>query len=241
MQEKSFGFYDLVETFPKPGCAVCTLLEADTRRLLDNILYERVTDPPTQTRFRSSRGLCSEHAYQLTTFSHVLGIAILYEAVLDETLKALDQAEKEGHSPGGLARWWNAAVANDPLVTALEPVEPCMVCAAQDDHEALFIRILSDHITDERLESAYRQSDGLCREHFQMALRVTRDTRHARLLLDIQRDIWERLRGELREFARKYDFKHVDEKMGAEGDSWRRAALHFSGARGVFGRRRSNR
>ncbi|MCB9457367.1 MAG: hypothetical protein H6671_15380 [Anaerolineaceae bacterium] len=241
MQEKSFGFYDLVETFPKPGCAICTLLEADTQRLLDNILYERVTDPPTQTRFRNSRGLCSEHAHQLTTFSHALGIAILYEAVLDKTLKALEQAEKEAGSPGGWARWWNAAAANDPLVAALEPEESCMICAAQDDHESLYISILTDHITDDRLETAYRASDGLCRAHFQMSLRAARDAAQARLLLDIQRDIWGRLRGELREFARKYDFKHVDEKMGAEGDSWRRAALHFSGARSIFGSRRGKR
>ncbi|MCB9449992.1 MAG: hypothetical protein H6672_01045 [Anaerolineaceae bacterium] len=241
MQEKSFGFYDLVETFPKPGCAVCNLLEADAYRQLDNILYERVTDPPTQTAFRVGRGLCSEHGNLLVTFSHALGIAILYEAVLDATLKALDQAEKEGSSSGGWGRLWNNTSSNDALIAALEPGEPCIICAAQDEHEARYIRILTEHINDNRLESAYRASDGLCRQHFQMTLRDARNAAHARLLLNIQRDIWVRLRGELREFARKYDFKHVNEKMGAEGDSWRRAVQHYSGSRSVFGPRRSRK
>lgn len=234
--DKSFGFYDLVEQFAEPGCPVCALLLKDAGRLLDKILYELVTDPPTQTAFRTSRGLCSEHGQELIEFSHALGIAILYEAVLDATLKALDKAEYA--SPGGLSRLWNPPAPNAALTAALEPSAPCVACAAQNENEARYIQILSDHIGEEKLAEAYRASDGLCREHFQMVISATHDAERTRRLVTIQRDIWIRLRAELREFARKYDFKHAAEKMGAEGDSWRRAVSSYSGNPAVMGLRR---
>jgi hypothetical protein len=57
----------------------------------------------------------------------------------------------------------------------------------------------------------------------------------------LQREIWQRLQAELHEFMRKSDYHNMDEKMGAEGDSWQRAIARVGGEKGVFGLRRSEK
>jgi hypothetical protein len=78
----------------------------------------------------------------------------------------------------------------------------------------------------------------LCLPHFRLALRAAPGAAHVEALLMMQTAIWGNLKGELDEFARKYDFNHADEDMGAEGDSWRRALGFVAGAARVFGLRR---
>lgn len=235
----SFSYFDLIESFPKRGCVVCNLLLRDVDRLLDSILYEYVNDPETQKTFRASRGLCNEHGRQMAKLDNVLGIAVLYEAAVDEVLSILDHTVPDGNVQHGLARLLFPQDSNAALVEALEPTQPCIACKMVSASEAQYISILSEHIADEKMQEAYRTSDGLCLEHFRQALRQTHNLERSRLLVEIQRKIWDDLRGELREFMRKYDFKHADEKMGTEGDSWRRAIARLGGEAGVFGVRRA--
>lgn len=235
----SFSYFDLVESFPKRGCVVCNLLLRDVERLLDSILYEYVNDPETQKTFRASRGLCNQHGWQMAKFGNVLSIAVLYEASVDEVLSILHQTAPDGNLQHGLARLLVPQDSNAALVEALEPARPCIVCKMESASEAQYIRILSEHLADDKLQGAYRASDGLCLEHFKQALRQTHDVKRSQLLVEIQTNIWDRLRDELREFMRKYDYKHADEKMGAEGDSWRRAVARLGGEEGVFGVRRA--
>ena len=43
-----FSYFDLVETFPKPGCAVCTLTQRDVERHVDLMLYGFVSTDEMQ-------------------------------------------------------------------------------------------------------------------------------------------------------------------------------------------------
>lgn len=233
-----FGFFDLIETFPKHGCAVCNLLLRDVDRLLDSIVYEFVTDPEMQNKFRASRGLCNEHSWQLAKIGNALGVAILYEGVIDEVLKTLDQVAVGGGSQNGFARRLFQQNSNAALLAALEATQPCIACEAENAAEAEYVNVLSSYLSDERMAQAYRASDGLCFDHFKQTLGQTSDAEKAKLLIGIQREIWQRLQAELLEFMRKNDFQHAAEAMGAEGDSWLRAVGRVGGEKGVFGLRR---
>ncbi len=233
-----FSYFDLLETFPKAGCAVCNLLRRDVTNMLDATLYEFVTDPSIQSKFRASRGLCNEHGWQLVKLGNALGIAVLYEQVIDELLKVVEQAAPNSASPRGFARLFQQN-PNAALAAALEPEQPCMACKLQTESETQYISILSQHLADERMQAAYRVSEGLCLEHFRQVLRETNVAEHAKLLINMQSDIWRRLQSELLEFMRKSDFQYVDEAMGAEGNSWQRAVARMGGEHGVFGLRRS--
>lgn len=217
------GYFDLLETFPQPGCPICTLSARATDRLLDAILYEHVTDPKMHTRFRASRGLCPAHGAQMIRAGAALGVATLYEAVVDELL-ALASASP---SQRGLSRLFGSQ--NQTLAESLAPSQTCIACDEQEASQTRYAQTVASYIADARLQEAYRASDGLCLAHFRLVVRHTTDAEDLKLLVSIQVAIWSKLRAELAEFRRKYDFQHVDEAIGAEGDSWKRAVRMIGG------------
>jgi hypothetical protein len=228
------SYLDLIETFPRPGCAVCNLVLRDADRFLDTLLYEAVNMPETHQAFRAGRGLCNAHSWQLLRYNgNSLGISILYRAVVDETLKILDGAPDP---QPGLARLWGGGAAPDAvkLADSLEPSAPCPACKAMGDAEKRYVKMLGQHL-DQSLEEAYRASDGLGLPHFRQALRQTRAPEPFRRLIAIQRAIWSKLKADLEEFADKSDYRRAREPMGAEGDSWQRAVGRMAGEAGVFG------
>ncbi len=232
----TFGFYDLIEAFGQGGCPVCRLLKRDVAKQLDSILYEFVLDQKIQRHFRDSKGLCSEHGHLLTQQGNALGIASLYFAVLydlDESLGSTAAGEGGGRSRLRSYRGRGGAA----LANALEPTRPCMTCQMRDESEARYLTILAEGIHDPRLIAAYDGSDGLCLPHFRGLLRALPNAETVTRVTRIQAGIWTRLKEELEEFMRKSDFHNKDERIGAEGDSWRRAVERISGEGGAFSSR----
>lgn len=239
-----FGFYDLIDQFARPGCAVCHLLLADVGRLLDSILYEYATEPEMQTDFRDSRGLCAEHGWQMVQIGAARGgalnIAKLYERPLADLLARLSQVAPDADAQTGLIRRLFAQNPSAALIAALEPDHPCIACKLLNASEAQIIAILGDHIGDTRLRSAFAASDGLCLPHFRLALRHTQDAERARLLIEAQSAIWSRLSADLAEFIRKSNYQYGDEAVAeAEATSWRRVVARLGGERGAFGPQRT--
>jgi len=232
------AYFDLVETLPKPGCAICNLLLRDVDHFLDLLLYERVNEPYSHRSVRTSRGLCSEHGRQLITHKGgATGIAVLYQAAVDEVLKIMAQTPVQATTPSGFARFLNGNgdAGGVALADQLEPTEPCMACKLLIDSEDRYTHIFSENMGDDRLLDAYRASDGLCLPHFRQVLRRINNPNHLQPAIAIQTAIWERLKADLKEFIDKNDHRRMHEKMGAEGDSWQRAIRRMAGEKGVFG------
>lgn len=233
----SFGYYDLLDMFLQPGCAVCRILQRDAHKLLDSILYEYVTNPAMQNKFRASRGLCNEHGWQLTQFSNALGTAILYEQAVHEVLTILNDHVSNGVGQG--IRRIFSANPQAALADALEPTGDCPVCASVDDAEGRYLRLLCDHLEDAQFIAAYHTSEGLCLGHFRQMLRIIPDAGRAKSFATTQMEILQRLRTELLEFMRKNDYQHVSEEvLTPEATSWIRATSRLAGERGVFSSRR---
>jgi hypothetical protein len=231
-------YFDLIETFSQPGCVVCNLLLRNVDRSLDALLYEYVNDPDTHRAFRSRRGLCNEHSWQLARHTgHALGIAILYEAAVDEVLKAMDQVPLGIDPQSGLGRLLGSAGKPNAssLADRLEPTGACRICELLADSEKQYLHILGDYLGDDRMLEAFRCSDGLCLPHFRQILRRTRNPVDLQQLIAIQTSIWSKLRAELSEYRDKSDYRRISEGMGAEGNSWLRAIGRLAGEKGVFG------
>ncbi len=221
-----------------PGCAFCNLLQRDEVRYLDSLLYEYVNTPDTNDAFRAARGLCAEHNARLKDYgASVLGIAILQAAVLDELLKITTaQISSNGSA---MARLFGGEAKKGAAILSqrLEPVAPCLVCETLAQSTARYATALTEHITETPLAEAYRQSEGLCLPHFRAVLRLTSNAASLESLISIQITIWQDLKAQLDDFARKYDVNHADQKMGAEGDSWLRALRLIAGEPRIFGLR----
>ena len=233
-----FGFYDMLDQLAEPGCAICTLVRRDADKLLDTILHEQVVDPLTQEAFRASRGLCAEHGARFSEYRHVLGMCVLVDQVVDEVLRIMDRTPaRSGRSMG----WLLTSPGESPLARQLAPERPCIVCEAQTYSERNYARALAVHLSDVRMDEAFRLSDGLCLPHFVTTLNLAEDPVLAQRLADIQKGIWRRLKAELDEFMRKSDAgRSGGEMMDHEGDSWRRAMRLMGGDRNVFGLNRKS-
>lgn len=218
---KPLAYYDLIETFPNPGCAVCTLMKRDGDRLLDSLLYERVMEPDSHRAFRTARGLCNEHAWQLMSYKGgSLGIATLYNATVDEVLKTLRNVPQKGA----------------PLADKLEPTSTCMACKLLADSERDYLHVFQRYISDPRVWAAFESSpEGFCLPHFRLALRQSYPPDLLRKIVETQKVNWERLRANLLEFIDKNRHERMHEEMGAEKDSWQRAIAAMAGANGMFG------
>jgi hypothetical protein len=231
-------YFDLIDLFPQPSCAVCNLLRRNVDRSLDALLYEYVSDPDTHRAFRQRRGLCNEHSWQLLRQTgNALGIAILYEAAVDEVLKTIEQIPLGIGPQSGLGRMLGAVGKpnTSSLADRLEPVGKCPICSQLVASETQYIQVFCQYLGDDRLKEAYQASDGLCLPHFRQALRCVPDARRAQILLTIQITIWKKLQAQLQEFRDKNDHRRIKEKMGEEGNSWRRAVGRLAGEEGVFG------
>lgn len=79
-------FFELREALGKPGCFLCRLEEAHTRRFLETLFYEFVTDRGARESIRTG-GFCREHTQKLFTLRpSVLGIAIVYQDLVHRYL-----------------------------------------------------------------------------------------------------------------------------------------------------------
>lgn len=223
-----FGYFDLLETFSQPGCAICRLLQRDVARYLDTLLYELTVDPPTQTSFRASRGLCHDHTWQLPALNSALNVAILYDAVIDEVTKIAQRSTPERQ--GGLARLFNGAPTS-ALADALAPQKPCPACIVRDDAERRYLQVLGSYTTEKRLQAAFAKSDGLCLPHFRGVLGFAREAENTRLLIEVQVAKWTAIKQELELFLHKMD-AHYHEQMGTEATSWLRALARVAGEEG---------
>jgi len=232
----SLSYYDLLEAFANPGCAVCNLLLRNADRFLDGFLYERALDPGAHRAFRARRGLCNEHGWQATRYmGSSLSLATLYSTALDEVLKILEEAPLEEAPRLGPLHLRNDRSQSSSLADRLEPVGGCLVCELLAGAEQRYLHTLGHHIADARLREAYQNSDGLCLPHFRQVLRQAPRPSDRELLIAIQKGIWKRLKADLEEFILKNDYRRRGERMGPEGDSWRRVAFRMAGERGVFG------
>jgi hypothetical protein len=229
------AYYDLIETFPQSGCAVCRLVLRDVDHFLDSLLYERVMEPDTHKAIRASRGLCNEHGWQLTQYKGgTLGVATLYQAAISEVLKAVEQP---GKGMGGRIRdnFRRGDSAGSTVSDSVEPVGECMACHILTDSEHTFVTLFAQKIMDTKMQEGFRASDGLCLPHFQQVARRFRSTEPLQTFVAIQVERWQHLQADLIEFIDKNRAERMNEAMGAESDSGPRAIGLLRGLRGVFG------
>lgn len=236
-------YFDLIEAFPQPGCALCRLLLRGVEQFVDSLLYEYANSNEMHAVFSQSRGVCSEHGHLLrhNKQGNVLAIARLYRTVLDDVLATLAAPADEPQQPSWAGRLLGgqARMDNAPLAKRLEPTSGCVVCDVMLVYEQDYIGIICRYAGEARFQEAYRASEGMCLPHFRQIARALTDPADTRALIAIQAAIWQRLRDELETFIDKQNYEHIGEPMGREGDSWVRAIRRMAGEKGVFGLRRA--
>jgi hypothetical protein len=198
-------------------------------RYISSLLYESVNDIQTRERLRASLGFCREHARLAVgkNLGNALGFAIIYQDVINHTLK---QLESDSQLPR--SRHWSTLLKQIPeqvservqrVLYALTPKKPCMVCQQRDKTLHLILSSVMENLHKPDMREVLQSSDGLCILHLKKVFEAVTDAATCDILFSIHREKLESLHAELAEFIRKNDYRFTSEGMGPEADSWRRA------------------
>lgn len=221
------GYHDLMADLKRPGCPVCHGAHRSAWRYLDSMFWEFVNDPGVRARLRASHGFCREHSRMALAVvvdqSAGLGAAILYEDLLHRLVtdaEAYVEAKSQASS-------WGRRRPRRPLA----PTASCPACESAAQVAENYLAILADASeTSDPGQAIRRPGVGLCAPHLAVGLRRALDAVGAERLLDAFRRGAQELRGELREYIRKLDYRFHDEKMSeGEATAWRRAIQRMAG------------
>ena len=229
---KHTPFFELVDAQHKAGCPICRLIYRATSHYIDGLLYEAVLDPAVRTKLKRSRGFCAAHVEVLRSKAgRSLGIALIYRDVIRTLLEATESSRFQSVN----RRTWpfGRPAEKAALVSKLEAHEPCPVCAIAEQTKKMYIEILLAHLDDERLSKAYVEGEGLCLEHFLLAIQDAPDEPTFERLVRPQADRYARMLADLDEFIRKRDHRFRLEEHGEEGDVWLRVLNTIVGGAGM--------
>lgn len=222
----------LVAACGQPGCPVCRCAADASRRYLEALVHEQVTDVETRRRLRRAGGFCAAHATMLEALpGAVFGAAILHEDLLRLAIERFET--QAAASPRG----WLARVTGEarPPAGTDRSAGACPVCAGAAGAEARTIDALLELAADGRLETAYGPSDGLCVPHMALALDRGRRRPETTPLLDATLPKWKALREALARFVARHDHRNREPVDPVEAHALRRALLTLRGSLGLGG------
>ncbi len=194
MREKFTTYFELRDACSQRGCPVCRVLEAKLQYYLDSVFYENVNDAGIRQGIRASLGYCRIHAHRATEIGDALGVAIIYQDILDIIIE-------------GLAR------ESVPL-SATE----CPACAHQRRFEKSYVDTLAVYCDDEELRQAFKESDGLCLPHLNALLVHLGKRGLPEWIVSLQLQKLKQRRSNLSEFLRKQDI-HAQHKQLTEPET----------------------
>lgn len=207
--EKHTSYFNLLEQLKDPSCPICTQVKKSVQGFLDGYLYEGVNDDSNWNRLTAAKGWCSRHARDLEGFSDGLAVALFYRHLMRKSWAA-------PAAPPGTG-WFRRK--SDPT--------PCPACSYQGEIEAGQVKLFASALGEAEFIQAAAAHPGLCLPHAQGVIAGLKggDQAHYRELSGRQ---LEALMLELDEIVKKNDHRSL-EKMGKEGDAWKRALRRYYG------------
>lgn len=205
MAERHVNWFALEKACALPGCPVCAIVADRSRRYIDNMLFEHVSDRGFRAQYRESGGFCPDHAKSLDSYRDGLAVAILGVDVLTDALPALKRRKSQ------------------------VPKGKCPACAETERVEREFLGFIASTVDDD-FASFFTASGGLCLPHYRALLSSVKKAPD--WLVSFQEAKFERLlerAGNFIEFSawgRQADFAQLSD---ADKVVWKELALALRG------------
>ncbi|HDI51867.1 hypothetical protein DRQ12_00995 [candidate division KSB1 bacterium] len=208
-QEKHSSYFELIEAFNQPGCAICQLSERSAVRYVETILYENVNDPATRKKLRRSYGFCPHHAHIALKQQDAFGIGIIYADLLKNALSLISNNQ-----------WQNPKTA----------AQHCPACKIAIKSTERFLDLMLRHFPETDFQQALQIAEPLCWKHFSQLVALSQDPSLRRQIIDWELKKLQILQTTLAEFLRKQDYRFRQEGFSqAEKNAWLRAMEFFVG------------
>jgi len=173
----------------------------------DGFLYESVNDPGMRDAIRNAGGFCERHSWMMVSFGDPFGNAIISHDLLSMAQK-------------------NAPFDN--MRSARRIKGECPACQSWRDSEKRYESVFVESFDDAEFYLGFKNSFGLCLEHFSGILKSLKKEQRAKLI-EIESEKLDALIKELAEFQDKFDYKRSHEGFGEDRDVWIRAVEFLKG------------
>ena len=220
-------------------CPLCLLRTRSEAANVSYFLGESVMEPSQRIEV-NKKGFCATHFKQMYDAGNRLGLALITDTYMKETIKRLaDIASQARESSGALAarpffsRLSGAKGSGTAeaagSIKAIE--ETCLVCdRIREIMDRYMYTVLYMYSHEPDFPDLFAQSKGMCLRHYAQALEMapkhlSGDTlkRFIDTLCDIEMKNFERLEGELAWFTSKFDYRNQDKPWGNSRDAVKRA------------------
>ncbi len=203
--------------YGREGCPICLVILEYVEHAMDGWEFEGFTDVEHRHQLIRSRGFCPLHTWQLAQRHNAFQLGLIYNEILTDVLQELD-ANSGGMSKRGSLwnRGWRKRSRQDEETRPA--FEDCPFCqnraTAQERLISTLVQLL-DAVEERSLLSA---STGLCLAHFAQARQFAEEQYPETIphLFACQRTCIQRVLDEVRELARKHDYRFSDEPQGDE-------------------------
>lgn len=227
---KSRTYFELLDGLKEPGCAVCQLVDRSVRQRIDVFFYEQLNVIERRAEIREARGFCSFHGSMVPGHGRMVGAAVVYQDVLNATLRDLNAALPRRGTSLGARLGAMVRLAAKGARDAIRPRRPCVLCDYEREQETIYLHTLAREMKDKAMHDAFKASSGVCLPHFAMALGlgdVAAESLAA--FIEIERDLLEKLKADIDEYVRKSNGSYDFDTMGPEADAPLRATRMVSG------------
>ncbi len=147
--ERHLSYYSLMDAFSlNCGCPFCLIIEKSMIKYFDDLLYEGVNSVEIAKELSKSKGFCKKHAKMLLDFNDALGIAILYQRILQEMMNEQKNIQK------------NISEIQNKY---------CPACKAEKELNERYAQIFIDFI-DEFLQKFKNNGFPFCFEHYNLII-----------------------------------------------------------------------
>jgi len=209
------GFFRLLDAMRRGGCPICLRIVEETRRGMENLLYENVNDPAIRAQIRCDGGLCARHSRQLARFGDALGCAIIFRDVLSAASAALGPPRSS----------WRRRRRSAP--------RPCLFCRHEAATEELVAGLIVRHAADVEVTQAWEGVARLCVPHLRYLIERMTDAASRDALIALHRRKYEALCAEMARLIQSQSYDRRGQPPGPEKDSWLRALAALAGEVGA--------
>ncbi len=212
-------------------CLLCVIQKKTDKLYSEAFLGGSVMAPETRVQV-NEHGFCPRHFHVLYEGKNRLGLALMTQTYMRETVRQIKHKEKTlplnakkkifGGKSGSEA---------EQFKQFCEWVEnkhsDCMVCKKVNEAMDRYVfTMLHLFKTSEEFRHKLEDSRGLCINHLKRSVEIATETKGAgfaaewlRFILPIEYRAFERLDGELDWFVKKFDYRYREEPWGTAEDS----------------------
>lgn len=216
-------------------CPVCLLHARVEAGDVDYFLGESVMEPSQRIEV-NKKGFCDRHFKMMYDVGNRLGLALMTQTYMKQTLKALkDNAQRARHAgaEGGLSifRRRKGGGLADAAGEIRSITGSCALCERlRVSMERYIYTIIYMYLHEPEFPALLAASKGMCLEHYAQTLEMAEQQlsgdklkSFVETLTEIELKSFDRLTGEVDWFIRKFDYRNADEPWGNSRDAVKRS------------------